>query len=78
MNAETQSNIAIKITKTIFCFRMVGFGMNAIYHTTNRSLILADAETGAPFKVVEKDKDLTFKEFDSISKSIWMELVEMV
>ena len=68
--------LAIKITNKVFCYQLIGFEKNIIYDTNNRSLILTDANTGAPLKIVEKDQDLDFKVFVSVARNIYLALVE--
>lgn len=70
------TEFATKVTKNIYCFRLIGFPYNVVYQCNNRSLILSDDETGAPLHIIEKDEDLDFDTFVLISKNIWMDLID--
>lgn len=69
-------DLAIKITKNIYLFHAVGFEKNIIYNSSNRTLILTCAESGAFIKIVEKEEDMDFETFILIARNIWMNMLE--
>jgi hypothetical protein len=66
-------NLATQITKNIFAFQLVGFGSNLVFDRTNRSLIIADAETGALLRILENKDDLDFDTFKTKAHKIYAE-----
>jgi hypothetical protein len=70
------ADLSTKISKTVFSYNLVGFNMNVIYNCRNRSLILADQETGAPLEIVEKDEDLDFEDFVLVARNLLMDLID--
>lgn len=71
-----ETPFATKITQNAFCYHMVGTGRNILYDKRNRSVILSDANTGAPLKIIEKDEDLEFEDFVLVAQNIQMDMVD--
>ena len=70
------TNFATKLTEKHFCYHLVGFNQNILYDTTNRSVILSDAETGAVITILEKDEDLDFGTFALVSENLWLDMID--
>lgn len=68
--------VAQKITNNIFTYQLTGFGQYLTYDASNRSLMLNDAETGAPLKIKEKDKDMDFDTFILVGRNVHLKMVE--
>jgi hypothetical protein len=46
-----------------------------LFNVFNRFIIIAETETGAPLKIIPIENDLTFDEFVSVAKDMWMTII---
>ena len=72
-----KSLFAHQITKTIFAYELIGFDKFISYDRNDRTILLNDAETGAPLKIKEKDEDLDFETFILVAQNMYMDMVEI-
>lgn len=71
------TDLATKVSKTIFCYHLIGFKMNIVYDKKNQQILLTDVDSGQIIKVVAQGDDLIFEDFVLISQNILMDLIEM-
>ena len=72
-----KTTLAVKITQSVFCYQLIGFNRIMVYDTKNRNLILAEAITGAPIRIVAKDEDLDFETFTLVARNMYLDLIEL-
>ena len=66
---------AVKASKTIFWFHLIGFERNLMYNAHTQELYMADMD-GIYLYSVKLNTEMTYEEFDMHARDFWLALLE--
>lgn len=68
--------LGTKISKSNFCYQLIGFQRNVLYNAHNRTLLLTDSDDGSIIQEIEQDEDLDFETFVLVARNIYLDIAE--
>ena len=66
---------AIKASKNLFWFHLIGFQRNLMYNAHTQELYMADMD-GLYMYSVKLNVEMTYEEFDMNARDFWLTLLE--